>query len=92
MDFKNYEDWLYPELVVLVPVLYGLGLVLKHLEFIKDKYIPLILTGVSVALSCLYILANDGISAKNAFAGVTQGIISVAAAVYGHQLYKQSTK
>lgn len=92
MDFSNFEEWVYPELAVLIPVLYGLGLMLKHMESINDKYIPVILTVVSVALSCLYILPSYGFNPEGVFTGIVQGIVCAAVAVYGNQLYKQSTK
>ena len=92
MDFSNFDEWVYPELTVLIPVLYGLGLMLKHMESINDKFIPAILTVVSVALSCLYILPLYGVSSEGVFTGIVQGIVCAAVAVYGNQLYKQSTK
>ena len=37
MDFMNY---IIENALILIPVLYILGMFLKALEFIKDKYIP----------------------------------------------------
>ena len=89
MDFTTYVK---PELAVLIPALYGLGLFFKHTEKIKDNYIPVILTVVSTVLSCLYVLGTEGITAINIFTALVQGIMCTAAAVYMNQLYKQSTK
>lgn len=88
MDFITYVK---PELAVLVPALYGLGLILKHTEKIKDNFIPVILTVVSMVLSCLYVLGTEGISTDSIFSAVVQGVICAAGAVYTNQLYKQST-
>lgn len=89
MDFTTYVK---PELALLIPMLYGLGLILKHTEKVKDNFIPLILTAVSMVLSCLYVLGTEGITATSIYTALVQGGICVAGAVYGHQLYKQSTK
>ena len=89
MDFTTYVK---PELAVLIPALYGLGLVMKHTEKIKDNFIPAILTVVSLALSCLYVLGTEGVTTTSVFTAVVQGVICVAGAVYTNQLYKQSTK
>jgi hypothetical protein len=93
MDFTEY---IQPGLLVLVPVLLGIGAGLKKSE-VKDKYIPLILGGAGVFLALGWVLgtsiittAQEGIMA--AFTAVTQGILCAGAAVYGHQLFKQSRK
>lgn len=96
MDLTNYEDWIEDyvceELLLLIPILYVLGMILKRLEIVKDNFIPAILTAVSVAMSCLYVLGSEGFSAEGVFSGIIQGLICVAVTVYSNQLYKQSTK
>lgn len=89
MDFMTYVK---PELTILIPALIGLGAVLKYTQKVKDNYIPLILTGVSLALSCLYVLGTEGVTALSIYTAIVQGFICVAGAVYGNQLYKQVTK
>ena len=86
MDFSSYVA---PELAILIPALYALGAILKKTEKIKDNYIPLILTGVSLVLACLYVLGMDGISAVSIFTAIVQGLICAAMAVYSNQLIKQ---
>lgn len=86
MDFTQFVK---PELLILIPALYGLGAVFKHTEKIKDNFIPLILTGIGIILSCLYVLGTEGISAVSIFTALIQGILCAAAAVYSNQLYKQ---
>ena len=86
MDFTSY---IAPELAILIPALYALGAIIKHTKKIKDNYIPLILTGVSLVLTCLYVLGTQGISAVSIFTAIVQGLICVAVAVYGNQLIKQ---
>lgn len=88
----EWTEFIKPELAVLVAVLYGLGMVIKHTETIKDKYIPLILTGIGIFLSCFYVLGVEGVSLLGVFTGIVQGVICASAAVYGNQLVKQTSK
>lgn len=85
----EFSDYIMPELLSLVPALYILGAVLKHTEKIKNNYIPVILTGVSLVLTCLYVLGTQGVTPVSVFTAVVQGIICTAVSVYGDQLYKQ---
>lgn len=89
MDFTTYVK---PELAVLIPALYGLGLVLKNMKKISDNFIPAILTVVAMALACFYVLGTEGVTFTSIVTGVVQGILCAAGAVYTNQLYKQSTK
>lgn len=88
----DYTQFIKAELLVLVPVLYVLGMVLKKAEQIKDNYIPFILTGVGLAMSCLYVLGTEGVTAVSIFTAVAQGVLCTGAAVLTNQYIKQSTK
>lgn len=88
----EFSQFIKAELLVLVPVLYGIGAILKHTETIKDKYIPVILTGIGLVLSCLYVLGTEGVTPVSIFTAIVQGILVTAAAVYSNQLVKQSAK
>ena len=81
-----------PELIGVVTVLYILGLMLKSTEKVKDKYIPLTLGVVGIALSFVWIVGTEGLSVLGAFTALTQGILSAGAAVYTNQLIKQMGK
>lgn len=83
------DQYIKPELLILVPCLYGVGMMLKKSELIKDKYIPLVLTAISLVLTNLYVIGTGGFSAVNLFTGIVQGILCVATAVYANQLTKQ---
>lgn len=89
MEFMEYVK---AELLILIPVLYGLGLILKNTKKIKDEYIPLILTGISLILSCLYVMGTEGITPLSIFTAIVQAVLVTAAAVYTNQLYKQAIK
>ena len=85
-----------PELLILIPVLYTVGLGIKKSK-VSDSYIPLILGIVSIFLSTLWVISTSDI--KNwqdavyaVFMSITQGILTAGASVYVHQLYIQSKK
>lgn len=91
MDFQNY---IKPELLILVPVLYLIGTGIKQSK-IADKHIPWILGAVSVFLAGLYIFASEPIRGSQSvaialFTAITQGILCAGASVYINQLIKQS--
>ena len=89
-------DYIKPELLVLIPVLYLIGAAIKKSK-IADKFIPWILGGVSVALSAIWIIANCSLAnaaeiATAIFTAITQGVLLAGASVYVNQLVKQTGK
>lgn len=90
------KDFIKPELLVLVPVLYLVGAGLKKSE-IKDKLIPLMLGVSGVLLAAMYIGATSTFNGAQdvvygAFAAFTQGVLCAGASVYVNQIVKQATK
>lgn len=83
-------EFIKPELLVLVPVLYVIGEIIKKSK-IKDEFIPLIVGAVGVVLASLYVMGTAGVNPINIFAGFTQGILCAGCAVYGDQIIKQGT-
>ena len=76
----NIQDFIRPELLVLIPVCWGLGLMLKSTP-INNRWIPLILGVCSIMLAILYIIAAGGESiATGIFSGFTQGVVCWLAA------------
>lgn len=78
MDLLEY---IIDRALILIPVLNILGMMIKNIEKIPDKFIPLILLifGVSGAL------ALSGLSVDS----VIQGVLVTGAAVYGNQIVRQ---
>ena len=70
--------------LILIPVLYIVGAILKGTELIKDKYIPIILMPIGIAFSIAVIGVN--------IQAVIQGILVTGATVYSNQLIKQLNK
>ena len=93
MDYQNYIE---PELFILIPVMYLIGIAIKK-SSVKDKFIPLILGGISIVLCAIWIFAScETYNATDVmfaiFGAVTQGILIAGASVYINQIAKQSTK
>lgn len=92
----NYQEFIKPELLILIPVLYFVGMAIKKSP-LKDEIIPLILGAVGILLSGIYLFAAEPIIGAQAvftaiFTAITQGVLCAAAAVYSNQILKQATK
>ena len=81
MDVSQY---ITQNALILIPVLYIIGMIIKNTDKISDKYIPLILLVFGIA-------GSMGIIAVNANA-VIQGVLVTGATVYTNQLIKQTGK
>ena len=81
MDFAQY---IAQNALVLIPVLYVLGMLIKNTKKIDDKYIPIILLIAGIA-------GAIGIMGVNTDA-VVQGVLVTGTTVYTNQLIKQTTK
>ena len=95
-DDMDLKELIKPELLILIPVLYVVGIGLKKSK-LSDTLIPLILGGIAIVLSAAWVIATSNIStlkdvAYALFISVTQGILSAGASVYVNQLYVQSKK
>jgi hypothetical protein len=90
-------NYITPELLVLVPVLYFVGMGLKKAGWFADNLIPAALGCAGVVLSLLYVLAasplsgwQDGLLA--AFTAIVQGVLCAGCSVFINQLVKQAKK
>ena len=95
-DGMELKEFIKPELLILIPVLYVVGIGLKKSK-LSDTLIPLVLGGIAIVLSAAWVIATSDIStlkdvAYALFISVTQGILSAGASVYVNQLYVQSKK
>ena len=81
MEFMNY---ILDSSLIIIPVIYIIGIILKGLEYVQDKYIPIILLPIGIALSVFSI----GLSVDS----IIQGVLVVGAAVYANQVNKQLNK
>lgn len=78
-------DYIIQNRLILIPVLYIIGVFIKRTQFIKDKYIPLILLPFGVFFSILMggeTIIND----------IIQGVLVTGVTVMGDQMIKQMQK
>ena len=94
--YDMLKEFIKPEFLVLVPVLYMLGMAAKRSN-VRDKMIPWIVGGTGIALCLVYLLAT--VEIKNyqdgfmlVFSALTQGVLIAGASVYVNQLIKQTVK
>lgn len=85
-------NYVKPELLVLIPVLYLIGLALKKANFINDKFIPLVLGGCGIVLAFIYLISVSGWNVNILWLSLVQGVLVAAGAVYFNQIYKQVSK
>ena len=94
--YELLKEFVKPEMLVLIPVLYLIGIAIKRSQ-ITDKLIPWILGAISVVLCGLYIASTTQITGWQSgimaiFTSITQGILIAGCSVYVNQLVKQSEK
>lgn len=81
MDVSQY---IAQNTLILIPVLYIIGMIIKNTDRISDKYIPLILLVFGI-------LGSMGLMGLNANAAI-QGVLATGATVYTNQIIKQTKK
>lgn len=82
MDFLSY---ITENALILIPVLNIIGMILKGIEKVNDKYIPLILLPIGIGLSM-------GVMGSISAQAIVQGVLVTGASVYAHQVVKQIQK
>jgi len=92
----NFYDCIKPDLLILLPVLYLIGVFLKK-SALPDKWIPLVLGAAAVILALIRVFADTPVHSASdfftaLFTAITQGILIAGTDVYAHQIYKQSKK
>lgn len=92
----DIQEYIKPELLVLIPVLYLIGLAIKKSK-IADRHIPWILGVCGILLAGVYLFATEYIAGAQAiltalFTAITQGILCAGASVYINQLIKQGKR
>ena len=94
---EQLANYVKPELIVVAIALYFVGMALKQAQAVKDKYIPLILGGVSIVICAIYVFSTCTCSsgqdiAMAIFTAVTQGILIAGLSTYVNQIVKQTNK
>ena len=96
MMYEMLKELIKPELAVLIPVLYLVGVALKK-SAVQDRHIPWLLGVCGIVLSIVYLAATAGVTGWQGgmmlvFSGITQGILAAGASVYVNQVVKQMGK
>ena len=94
---EQITNYVKPELIVVAIALYFVGMALKQAQAVKDKYIPLILGGISIAICAMYVFATTALGTPQdivmaIFTAVVQGILVAGLSTYVNQLIKQTNK
>lgn len=94
---EQIMNYVKPELIVVAVVLYFIGMGLKQAQTVKDKYIPLILGGIGIALCAIWVLATCTLStgqdiALAVFTAIVQGVLVAGLSTYVNQFIKQLGK
>lgn len=84
------EQYILPDVMVLIPVLIIIGMMLKRASYIQDWTIPILLAVIGILLAVVTIGAKDGYTSESIVTGVIQGILATGMAVYVHQLSIQT--
>lgn len=90
-------NYVKPELLVVVVALYFFGMGLKKAQTVKDKYIPLILGVIGIALCAIWVLGTSPLNtgqdiAMAIFTAIVQGILVAGLSTYINQVIKQTNK
>lgn len=90
-------SYIKPELIIVSIALYFVGIWIKNTEYIKDKWIPLILGITGIVICAIWVLANTPIRTWQEllmaiFTSIIQGITVAALSTYVNQLIKQHNK
>ena len=95
MDVINtVKEYIEPELIILIPVLFAIGYAIRKNEKIDSRNIPLVLGLIGVILAALWVVANMSAFTMQGvliaiFTAIVQGILVAAVAVYTNELIKQ---
>lgn len=90
MDWMNIAvEYIKPELLILVFVLWYIGTLLKKTEKVDDWKIPFILMLISIVMCVLWVFSINGASWLGLWVGLMQGLVIAAVEGQGYQLFKQ---
>ena len=94
---EQITNYVKPELIVVAIALYFGGMALKQAQAVKDKFIPLILGGISIVICAMYVFATTTLGTPQdivmaVFTAVVQGILVAGLSTYVNQIVKQANK
>lgn len=76
MDFTTMiMDYIKPELLILIPILWYLGRILKSSKKIADWKIPFILLFIAILFTVPWMLMFSGMTLMSVWFGIIQGVL-----------------
>ena len=84
MEIELLQAFISEKAYILIPTIYIIGMFLKSIETVPDKYIPILLLFISVVLSA----SINGLGADS----FIQAVLCCGVAVFFNQTFKQITK
>lgn len=91
----SFNDFIKPELLLLIPILMGVGSQIKAAPKIPDWVIPMVIDILGILFASIYVAATyatgDNIWMAM-FTGATQGLLCSLAAIGVNQTVKQTVQ
>lgn len=89
MNLEMIQEYIDPQLIIVVPMLWGIGMAVKK-STITNKFIPFILLVFSCSVVLLHLagtnpVADSMMASAIAFAALTQGSVIWLAAWLGYE-------
>lgn len=90
-------EYIKPELLVVAVVLYFIRLGIQKTEIVKEKFIPILLGGISILISTIYVIATTQINGYQEvmmaiFTSIIQGILVAGISVYAKKIIENRKK
>lgn len=88
----EFQDFIKPELLLLIPILMGIASQLKAAPNVPDWVIPFTIDILGIMFAGLYVGAVwvEGSLAMAIFTGATQGLLCALSAIGVHQTLKHT--
>lgn len=95
--FEIVQSYMEPRIYALAIAIYIVGIGLKKWRLINDRFIPLILSGISMIFVALAVISSNTFADFHEVCGAIvtifiQGVICAAIAVYANQIVRQLQK
>lgn len=92
MDYNLIMEYIRPELLILIPFLWGIGWLMKNSNKVLDWVIPIVLFVLGMIFAPLWIaiVLNEGFSSAVILYGIVQGGLVGLVAVGVNEIKKQS--
>ena len=92
MDFLQMAlKFIRPELLIMIPALWYIGVLMKGTKQIPDWQIPFIILALSIIFATSWVIMTMGMVGMSVWVGIMQGIIIAMVQGQFYQYFKQLT-